>query len=417
MENSLISWCDHTQNFWIGCTHVSPGCFMCYAYTLDLNRFSKTLDGGTKEAPVSHWGPGAPRHRTSIHTWNEPKRWNRIAKAGFFAEVTRAGKFIARGDMRRLVKIKDDDGVHLIQEGDRVVKVRPRVFCSSLADLLDPEVDPKMLAEALDVIRQCDGIDWLLLTKRPELWRQRLDQAYNYCTQQVRDYNPDLQLWILTWLQGEAPAHIWFGCTMEDQPRWNLRIEHLCKIPAAVRFVSMEPMIGPVNMFLGANLPSERALRWYRPVGNMIDLVICGGESGDDVKDETGKVIRSPRPMHPDWARSIRDQCRKAGVAFHFKQWGEWREAALTIEEEEASIWVTPGGTVYQDVVEIPDEVLGSAMVIRVGKKAAGRLLDGVEHNAFPIGPLGPCPNDTDGDGDCHLCHPKGCQMRKELAR
>jgi len=365
MENSLISWCDHTQNFWIGCTQVSPGCYMCYAETLDRNRFSKLLDGGTKTDPVGHWGKGAPRHRTSIHLWNEPLRWNRVAKAGFFAEVTRAGKFIARGDLRRLVKVKDAAGVHLIQEGDTVIKVRPRVFCSSLADILDPEVAPKMLAEALDVIRRCDGLDWLLLTKRPELWRHQMQLAYLYANQAT-------QQWLQQWLTGTPPAQVWVMATMEDQLRFNLRWKALADIPAVVRGISMEPMLSAIDM--SACLKSE-----FKP----FHWVITGGESGDDAKDESGKVIRSPRPMHPDWVRSIRGQCRIAGFAFHHKQWGAWREPD-TFAEEDASVWVAPSGRVFKDVMEIPDSLLGSAQMFRDGRKAPGRMLDGIEHNAFP---------------------------------
>ena len=374
MENSLISWCDNTQNFWIGCTRVSPGCLNCYAETLDRNRFSKLLDGGTKDAPVTHWGKGAPRHRTSVKIWNDPLRWDKIAKAGFFAEVTRAGKFIARGDLRRLVKAKDAAGVPLIQEGDTVIKVRPRVFCSSLADILDPEVDPKMLAEALDVIRRCDGLDWLLLTKRPENWRSLMSEAWQHAVS--RQGSTELANWIRDWMdiafKVPPPSNIWMGTTVEDQTRADERIPALLAIPARVRFLSCEPLLGPVEIRTIADDQGRHAVSLRNPSANKIHWVICGGESGSEA-----------RPMHPAWARSLRDQCAAAGVPYHFKQWGAWREPD-TCEEEEQAPWVAPSGRVFKDVMEIPDDLLGSAQMFRVGKLAAGRLLDGVEHNAFP---------------------------------
>lgn len=405
MENSLISWCDHTQNFWIGCTHVSQGCAMCYADTLDLNRFSKTLGGGTKNAPVRHWGKGAPRHRTSISIWNNPLRWDRMAKAGHFAEVTRNGQFVARGDLRKLAKEKVG-GAWLIQPGDTVIKVRPRVFCSSLSDILDPEVDPKMLAEALDEIRKCDGIDWLLLTKRPDLWRERMMAALDY-KQRTESIATIQDSWLVAWLDGRAPTNVWFGTTTEDQPRADKRISALLAIPARIRFISAEPLIAPLDL-------AYACFNGTDSFGTMpgIHWVIAGGESGDDVKDCAGKVIRSPRPMHPDWPRQLREQCAIAGVAFHFKQWGAWREPA-NIAEEEASVWVGLDGTVYKDVTEVPDTSRAS-MMFRDGRKAPGRLLDGVEHNAFP---KASCPNDTDGDGDCHLCHRSGGCTQKEVRR
>jgi protein gp37 len=135
-----------------------------------------------------------------------------------------------------------------------------------------------------------------------------------------------------TWLNGMAPHNVWLGTTVEDQARADERI------PAEVRFLSCEPLLGPVNLGL---LRSPAGGRGY------VDWVICGGESGPGA-----------RPMHPDWARSLRDQCQAAGVAFLFKQWGEWA-------------WAFSAD--------------GRPSMSRVGKHAAGRLLDGREHNEFPI--------------------------------
>lgn len=126
-EKSAIAWTDSTFNPWIGCTKISPGCDHCYAAALDAKRFSKTLDGGTKDIPILHWGPGVPRHRTSASNWKQPLTWNRKAKE--------SGK--------------------------------PwRVFCSSLADVFDNEVPDEWRRDLWDLIEETPYLSWLLVTKR-----------------------------------------------------------------------------------------------------------------------------------------------------------------------------------------------------------------------------------------------------------
>jgi protein gp37 len=162
---------------------------------------------------------------------------------------------------------------------------------------------------------------------------------------------------------GKIPGHIWLGVTAENQEQADKRIPILLQTPASVRFVSVEPMIGPVS------------LRWLSAWDGMaikphpgsvtneldglkcLDWVICGGESGPGA-----------RPMHPDWARSLRDQCQAAGVPFFFKQWGEWTsEFPQWLSLASRAMAYQHGETFY-----------------RVGKKAAGRLLDGKEHSEYP---------------------------------
>jgi len=206
------------------------------------------------------WGVDAPRRFFGDAHWQQPVKWNREAAA--------AGE-------------------------------RHRVFCASMADVFEDRAD---LAEArgrlfglIDVTR---SLDWLLLTKRPEHIRQMLPAD---------------------WLSHPLP-HVWFGTTVEDVPRLA-RINALRAVPAAVRFLSCEPLLAEI-----------------RPNLDGIDWVICGGESG-----------HGARPMRPEWARALRDECEAQGKAFHFKQWGDY-----------------------------------DAHGQRVGKKAAGRLLDGREWNEVP---------------------------------
>lgn len=294
MKNSKIEWTDHTWNPWIGCTKVSPGCMHCYAEALMDKRMGRAT-----------WGKGQPRSRTSATYWKGPMTWNKEAAAS---------------------------------------GTRPRVFCASLADWLDDEVPIEWLADLLDLIRKTPNLDWLLLTKRPQNFRERIAGAINHVS--TAPSCTDAAFILIDWMQGwqsgnRIPANVWVGTSVEDQVRYEERIGHLCEIPADIRFLSMEPLLGHVDLRLNENLPGQRMLRWHHPVKSMLHWVIVGGESGPHA-----------RPMHPHWARSLRDQCKVAGVAFHFKQWGEWAPH------------------------------LGRTW--RLGKKLAGRLLDGVEHNEFP---------------------------------
>lgn len=309
-----IEWCDATFNPWIGCTKVSPGCAHCYAETLDRNRYSKTLGGGTREAPISHWGPGAPRHRTG--TWGEPLRWNLAAQA--------AGK-------------------------------RPRVFCASLADWLDAEVPLDWLCELLLLIRACSHLDWLLLTKRPQLWASRMEavRAAGGISGQIA----------AEWLCGRPMGWVWVGTTIEDRPRMTERLSPLLAIPAAVRFLSCEPLLEHIRLDAALlNLSGDDTTPGEMPG---IHWVICGGESGPGA-----------RPMHPEWARSLREQCYAASVPFFFKQWGDW----LPMYQEMAR--TTPA--IARDRHHWDD----GTNTFRVGKIVAGRQLDGAEHSKFPRSPL-----------------------------
>jgi protein gp37 len=228
-EQSAIAWTHSTFNPWIGCTKVGPGCENCYAETLDRNRYSKTLGGGTKQFPIAHWGPGAPRHRTK--TWGDPLVWNRKAAASG----------------------------------------QPwRVFCASLADVFDNEVDEEWRADLFRLIGQTPNLTWLLLTKR-------IGNAAK----------------MLPWT--DTPwANVWIGATIVNQEEWDRDREKLLSLPAAVRFVSYEPAIGPI--------------RWGRP---MPDWIIVGGESGAHA-----------RAFRAEWARDTVRQCRAAKVAPFVKQMG-----------------------------------------------------------------------------------------------
>lgn len=255
-KDTKISWADNTFSPWIGCTKVSPGCTNCYAADLDARRFG----GG-------HFGLGKPRKRTSAKAWREPLKWE--------AEAIASG-------------------------------VRTRIFCASLSDCLDSEVPIEWLIDLLALIERTPHLDWLLLTKRPESWRERLSNA-------AMDL-PAFHM-IRYWLEGKAPANVWVGTTVEDQKRANERVPALLSIPARVHFLSMEPLLEKVDLFQ-ARRPSHWVNTCEFSARNTalgsLNLVIVGGESGPDA-----------RPFDSEWAKQVVLDCGKAGVACWVKQMGE----------------------------------------------------------------------------------------------
>ena len=331
--NSDIEWTDHTFNPWRGCTKVSPGCENCYAETL------------AKRNPrlLGEWGPGKPRVLASDDMWQQPLKWNRQAELALENWKTAVGA--RAGDSGPIPK-------------------RPRVFCASLADWLDDEVPVVWLARLLVLIMCTPELDWLLLTKRPQNFRGRMNAALK-CVLKATGGEPCNEAdFIDGWVnKGDAiPKNIWIGTTVEDQRRADERIPELLKIPAKVRFLSCEPLLGPLDL---TSLYWEKGHDRFWPKIGRFHWVICGGESGPKA-----------RPMNPDWARNLRDQCRTAGVPFFFKQWGEFvRNAEIHTMFSAAQSVLVPYGD---------GDPTNFRRVYRVGKKYAGRVLDGQEWNELP---------------------------------
>jgi protein gp37 len=231
---------------------------------------------------------------------------------------------------------------------------RKRVFVASLADVGDNHrsIEPEWRRQLVDDIRQCRNLDFLLLTKRP----QNMPKLY-----------PDMM--------EEWPSNAWMGTTVENQVEANRRIPDLFRIPAPVLFLSCEPLLSELvldDMCDGNKFFDALRGNWWHDSpdglaatssGNpKISWVIAGGESGGNA-----------RPSHPAWFRSLRDQCKRANVPFFFKQWGEWASVHHGREGDEG-VFVSSGR----------DSVKPSPMV-RIGKARAGRTLDGVLHDAFPV--------------------------------
>jgi len=326
-ENSKIEWTDHTFNPWEGCQKVGPGCDNCYAE----NRNARFAGGA-----AINWGPGAPRRRTSAANWRKPLVWNR------------------------------DAGVFYAAHGRR-----QRVFCASLADVFDNAVDPQWRDDLFALIEQTPNLDWLLLTKRIGNVGNMLPVPFDF---------------------DRLYPNVWLGATICNQAEADRDIPKLLAVPAARRFLSMEPLLGPVDLEYPVSLFPGGPARCCGghecgcggrptdpPLIYGIDWIIVGGESGPGA-----------RPMHPDWARSLRDQCTAAGVPFLFKQWGEFVGSGQTdhdldfcYENSKVGGWVEIDGraTMGEDVAP----GIGAIHVFKLGKKAAGRLLDGVQHDGYPV--------------------------------
>lgn len=314
-----IEWCDSSWNPWLGCTKVSPGCDHCYA-----ERSTPARVQGIK------WGPGQPRIRTSPANWKQPIAWNNSA-------------------------------ISFQMEHGR----RRRVFCASLADVFDNEVHDNWRYDLFELIQATPDLDWLILTKRIGNVVPMLERAFDtnarYSREPVVNRATPWRAW--PW------PNVWLGISVVNQEEAERDIPKLDRTPAALRWLSMEPLLGPVD------IGWERI--WGTGGGNGLDWVVAGGESGPGA-----------RPMHPDWARNIRDDCKEAGVPFLFKQWGEWTPGE-NVERVRGTVdtaflcddtWRIHPLNLATDHGHIDDQ----PDLYRVGKKTAGRLLDGAEHNGFP---------------------------------
>lgn len=261
---------------------------------------------------------------------------------------------------------------------------KPRmIFVCSMTDLFADFVPVAWIDRLFGVMALCPQHTFQVLTKRSDRMRQYLTSGWQVrLLNEIRiltDVAPNQGVMLKT-TNGSLP-NVWLGTSAENQATADERIPHLLATPAWVRFVSAEPLLGPIDLGLEgavhhhpANVQSPEldalvaaamhALRRKDDVAG-IDWVIVGGESG-----------KQARPMHPDWARSLRDQCRAAGVAFFFKQWGEWAPAPPPVGES----FEAHRARGARDVHGWPD----GAAAERIGKKAAGRLLDGVQHDGMP---------------------------------
>jgi protein gp37 len=248
-DKSAIEWTDATWNPVTGCTEVSPGCDRCYA---------KTFAERWRGVPGHHFENGFDV-TLRPERLDQPLRW----------------------------------------------KKPRRIFTNSMSDLFHDSVPDEFIAEVFAVMALAKQHVFQVLTKRHGRMRSLLNG---------RDFRTAVQRAALVRVGGRAPwlvepwwplANVWLGVSVEDQKWADIRVPALLDTPAAVRFLSCEPLLGPVDLDRWLTWPSDGSIR------HDLDWLICGGESG-----------HGARPMHPDWARSLRNQCAAAGVPYFFKQTG-----------------------------------------------------------------------------------------------
>lgn len=245
-------------------------------------------DSWAKRLALNLWGKNAPRRFFSDEHWRLPLKWQASAS-------------------RR--------------------KARVRVFCASMADVFEDRADLTSWRKRLwPLIEETPNLDWLLLTKRPG---------------NVKKSVP----WTTEW-----PDNVWLGTTAETQKWADKRVPFLVDIPAKVRFLSCEPLLGEIDL-----------TKWLGNANSSINWIIAGGESG-----------AKSRPMNPAWVRSLRDQCLATKTAFHFKQWGHWAPAGL-IDSSGVETVTFAGNNGEEEILA------------KVGKQAGGRSLDGRTWDGLPL--------------------------------
>lgn len=300
--NSKIEWTDATWNPVIGCTKVSPGCDHCYAIRT-AHRMSSNPHpaiaaayGGTEQD-----GEWTGQVNLLVDRLDQPLRWTKPK----------------------------------------------RIFVNAQSDLFHNAVPDALIAQVFAVMAAAGHHTFQVLTKRHGRMRSLLSSEDFEVAVDAHARELGFEGYF-----GMPLPNVWLGVSVENQQWADIRIRELLGTPAAVRFLSCEPLLGPVDLARAIE-PNFAVSGWKDLSG--LDWVIVGGESGPGA-----------RPMLPDWARSLRDQCQTAGIAFHFKQWGEWAPDAA-----------------YDGHGRLVDAQADESMT-RVGKKAAGRDLDGRTWDEYP---------------------------------
>ncbi len=300
-----IEWTDETWNPITGCQKVSPGCKNCYMY--------RTYPRLKAMGQASY--QKTPDQVTLVsNLLNKPLEWKRPR----------------------------------------------RVFVCSMSDLFQDDVPDGFIYDVFLTMAAAPQHTFQVLTKRPE----RVAALVRSFQCAIKD---DLAMF------KHAPApwplpNVWIGTSVESQ-EYTSRLDHLAEVPAAVRFVSYEPALGPVDFspWLGLCQPGTRPSECGTHE-QTLDWVIAGGESGPGA-----------RPAHPGWFRTVRDQCQAAGVPFFFKQWGEWFPVDTDAQREYWKNAITR--KTVRERTKVWD---GGEVSLRIGKASAGALLDGREWREFP---------------------------------
>lgn len=344
MAKTKIEWADAVWNPVTGCTPISEGCQNCYAKRM-VNRLRGRC-GYPTEDPFK-----VTLHRNRLI---EPLKWKKSRR------------------------------VFVCSMGDLFHEDVPFSYISMVFDVMCSWRWPNKEAERLgdESLLEDPGHIFMVLTKRPK-------RVLDWLWWMGEHWRGDSPVNINLDAERHFGKHIWIGVTIENQQRADERIPILLQIPAAVRFVSVEPMLGPVDLTrIGGDLYGngrinalkglqnddtyvhEYNLRWKTKHCGELNWVICGGETGPGA-----------RPMHPDWVRSLRDQCQAAGVPFFFKHWGEWCHPDQMQGGYDRPYKVFHfNKKEYSSFLEKDHD-----LVIKCGKKKAGRLLDGRTWDEMPM--------------------------------
>lgn len=324
MSKTKIEWTDKTWNPVTGCTKISEGCKNCYAETM-ANRLQKM------DSPKYKNGFKVTCHPDTL---GEPLKWKKGVK----------------------------------------------IFVCSMADLFHEDVPFEFIDKVFAVMALCPQHTFQILTKRPDRMREYMDLSTDNRAESIGAGLRELTVGMRSGLIDLPLPNVWLGVTAENQEQADKRIPILLQIPAVVRFVSIEPMVGAVDLTKYwdnvGGMPPARKIGETNTYVASLDWVILGGESGANA-----------RPMHPDWVRKVKGDCKEAGVPFFFKQWGEWK--AFYDRDRDDPNWdnVPEESSNIKRLNLAGGQGFHGKRVIyfkRIGKKKAGSLLDGEEHKEFP---------------------------------
>ena len=357
-DNSKIQWTDATWNPVRGCSRVSPGC-------------------------------GGPRHQGGCYAEKIAARFSKPGQTfhGFAERTEHGGRWTGK-----LSLIDDMLTIPLRWK-------RPRkIFVNSMSDLFHENLSDEAIDKVFAVMALCPQHYFQVLTKRAERMHAYFEGPWAWRVMEAKKaFDPEHCAGRGGGLStvGGALRNVWLGVSCERQQEADERIPLLLQTPAAIRFISAEPLLGPIDLrtlklpktgqfgtFVSAVATGGAGIFDHnsRRISDLpsLDWVIVGGESGPRA-----------RPMHPDWARSLRDQCAAAGVPFFFKQWGEWTPGE-NVERQRGIVdtchwfdnrWIFE----TENLANCEGHVDDQPDLYRIGKKAAGRHLDGKEHSGFPL--------------------------------
>jgi protein gp37 len=318
-DGSGIEWTDATWNPVTGCVKVSQGCKNCYA----------------------------------------KREWPRLA--GNSRSIYAGRKF-------------EDVRCHPERLKQPLLWARPRrIFVNSMSDLFQESVPYEFIDQVFGVMSICGQHSFQVLTKRPERALEYLstnpghrDSAWktigvsHLLEHGAATEDGVVEVHARKLVPGYPPRNVWLGVSVEDQETADARIPLLIQLPSRVRFLSVEPLLGPIDL-AGAGWAHPR---WHETAIERVQWMIVGGESGG-----------SARPMASEWVRTLRDQAAEVGIPFFFKQWGEWAPPGQVPESDRMLVMRTQQVDVQNGTLEHQ---------FKFGKRRTGRLLDGRTHDAMP---------------------------------